>query len=531
MRRNAVAWAALVVSTAALVSSRGLTRPIPAAPQLPAEGQKTARALSEAFVAVADFVKPSVVQISVERRGGVLRIPGQGNRRMPFPGPGNPLDPKDFKDFEEMLKRFFGPGFKFEHEQFQGPVAEGTGSGFLYDDKGHILTNNHVVEGSGKITVTFHDGVEAPATIVGTDPMSDVAVIKVENTSYRPLPRGSSSNVRVGELVLAVGSPFRLNSSVTQGIISATERNNVGVNEYESFLQTDAPINPGNSGGPLVNMDGQVIGINSAIVTGGGGLSLGSGGNDGVGFAIPIDMASNVAEKLIKDGKVSRARIGIALGPLSPAMAKQLGLDPKTKGVLCNEIVPGSPADKAGLKPGDVITAFNGQPVVSVPTFRLNVAASDVGRSYPLTYYRDGKERTTKVIPAPSDKVVFGREESSSRESEERPSVSPRTTINDFGLEVQPLTAELARPLGLPADLQGLLISSVKEGSVAEAEGLEAGMVITKVVRDQKIQPVKSVQEFQELARKSDELALYVQSSKLSRFVTLTKPQKDFDQK
>jgi serine protease Do len=470
-----------------------------------------------------------VVQISVERRGA-LRLPGQGNRRMPFPGPGNPLDPKDFKDFEEMLKRFFGPGFKFEEEQLPGPRAEGTGSGFIYDDKGHILTNNHVVEGSGKITVTFHDGVEAPATIVGTDPMSDVAVIKVENTSYRPLPRGSSSNLRVGELVMAVGSPFGLSQTVTTGIISATERNNVHINDYESFLQTDAPINPGNSGGPLVNMDGQVIGINSAIVTG-GGRSFGSGGNDGVGFAIPIDMASNVANKLIKDGKVSRARIGIVLGPLTPTMAKQLGLDPKTKGVLCNEIVSGSPADKAGLKPGDVITTFNGQPVVSVPTFRLDVAASDVGRSYPLTYYRDGKEQTTKVMPAPSDKVVFEQEGRSARESEERPSVSPKTTINDFGLEVQPLTAELARPLGLPADLQGLLISSVKEGSVAEAEGLEAGMVITKVVQNQKIQPVKSVKEFQELAKKSDELALYVQSSKLSRFVTLTKPQKDSGEK
>jgi serine protease Do len=482
-------------------------------------------------VAVADFVKPSVVQISVQRRAGTLRIPGQGNRRMPFPGPGNPLDPKDFKDFEEMLKKFFGPGFKFEDEQLPGPRAEGTGSGFVYDDKGHILTNNHVVEGSGKITVTFHDGVEVPANIVGTDPMSDVAVIKVENTSYRPLPRGSSSNLRVGELVMAVGSPFGLSQSVTTGIISATERNNVHINDYESFLQTDAPINPGNSGGPLVNMDGQVIGINSAIVTGGGGLSLGSGGNDGVGFAIPIDMAGNVADKLIKDGKVSRARIGILLGPLTPAMAKQLGLDTRTKGVLCNQILPGSPAEKAGLKPGDVITVFNGQPVVSVPTFRLNVAASDVGRSYPLTYYRDGQEHTTKILPAPSDKVVFAEEGKPSSESEERPSVSPKTTINDFGLEVQPLTAELARPLGLPSDMKGLLISSVKEGSVAEAEGLEAGMVITKVVQNQKIQPVKSVKEFQELAGKSDELALYVQTSKVSRFVTLTKPQKDSDQK
>jgi len=520
MKRNAVAWVALVVAVAGLVSSRGLTRPIPAAPSIPAEGQKAARALSEAFEAVADFVKPSVVQISVTRKAGSgLRvIPGPGGRRMPFPGPnGTPLDPKDFKDFEEMLKRFFGPEFRNEKEQFGGQLAEGTGSGFVYDDRGHILTNNHVVENAGKITVTFHDGTEASATVVGTDRDTDVAVIKVDNTTYRPLPRGASSKLRVGELVMAVGSPFGLSQTVTTGIISATERNDVQINSYESFLQTDAAINPGNSGGPLVNMDGQVIGINSAIVTG-------SRGNDGVGFTIPIDMASNVADKLIKDGKVSRARIGIQLGVLTPVMAKQFGLDPKTKGVLSQEILPGSPADKAGLKAGDVLTSFNGQPVASVPSFRLNVAASDVGKSYKVTYFRNGEERTTSIVPAPADKVVFEQERETTSEPETRSETGSKASIDDFGLEVQPLTAELARPFGLPSDLHGLLINSVKEGSPAEAAGLEEGQVITKVVVDKKLQAIKTAKEFKDLAGKSDELALYVQSSKTpGRFVTLSK--------
>jgi serine protease Do len=514
MKRNAVAWAALVVSTAALVSSRGLTRPMPAAPSIPAEGQKAVNALSEAFVAVADFVKPSVVQISVERKGKTIRIPG-GRGRSPFPGPGGNLDPKDL---EEMFKRFFGPNgpdFRPEKEQF-GPAAEGTGSGFVFDDRGHILTNNHVVEGSDKITVTFIDGVEASAKVVGTDPQSDVAVIKVDNTSYRPLQRGVSSKLKVGELVMAVGSPFGLSQTVTTGIISATERNDVHINDYESFLQTDAAINPGNSGGPLVDMSGRVIGINSAIVTG-------SRGNDGVGFAIPIDLAANIADKLIKDGKVQRARIGIALGVLSPAMAKQLGLDPQTKGVLVNEVLAGSPAEKAGLKSGDVITEFNESPITSLPTFRMNVAASDIGKPYELTYYRDGKKRTTTITPAPSDQVVFAQEKGSSGTRESR-SESAKTTINDFGLEVQPLTSELARSMGLAGDLQGLLVSSVKEGSPAAAAGIEAGNVITKVVRDRKIQPVKSVQEFQELTSKADEIAVFVQSSEgLGRFVTLSK--------
>jgi serine protease Do len=487
---------------------------MPAAPSMPAESQKAAHALSEAFVAVADFVKPSVVQISVERKRGTVRNPF-GNRSIPVP-PGRNFEPKDF---EEMLKRFFGPEFQPEKEQF-GPTPQGTGSGFVFDDQGHLLTNNHVVENAEKITVTFNDGVEAPAKVVGTDPQSDVAVIKVDNTHYRPLPRGSSSKLKVGELVMAVGSPFGLSQTVTTGIISATERNDVHINEYESFLQTDAAINPGNSGGPLVDMNGRVVGVNSAIVTG-------SRGNDGVGFAIPIDLAANIAEKLIKDGKVRRARIGIALGVLTPAMAKQLGIDPQTKGVLVNEVVPGSPADKAGLKSGDVITAFDDGPIISLPAFRLNVAASDVGRSYELTYYRDGKRRTTTITPAPSEQVVFEQEKRSTEAGRSKPEPA-KTAISDFGLEVQPLTAELAKSLGLSNGLEGLLVSSVKDGSPAEAAGIEAGNVITKVVRDRKIQPVKTVQEFQELTSKADEIAVFVQSGEgAGRFVTLTKAKKE----
>ena len=379
-----------------------------------------------------------------------------------------------------MFKRFFGPEGRPEKQQF-GRGAEGTGSGFVYDDKGHILTNNHVVAGSGKITVTFHDGVEASATIVGTDPDSDVAVIKVDNTSYRPLPKGSSSKLRVGELIMAVGSPFGLSQSVTTGIISATERNVVGINKYESFLQTDAAINPGNSGGPMVDMEGRVVGINSAIVTG-------SRGNDGVGFAIPIDMADTIAGKLIKDGKVSYARVGIKLGVLTPAIAKQFGLDPNTKGVVADEVLPGSPADKAGLKAGDVITSFNGKPVLSVPTFRLSVAASDVGKPFSMTYFREGKEQTTTITPAAATQVLFAQEREEAETPESAKAETPKAEIKDFGFEVQPLTPELAGQFGLDKETKGLLISSVKEGSPAEAAGLEEGSVITKVVQDRQAQ-------------------------------------------
>jgi len=513
MKRNAVAWAALIVSTAALVSSRGLTRPMPAAPSLPAESQKAAGSLSGAFVAVAEFVRPSVVQISVERKRGAIRIPGGRGGQSPFPGPGGNIDPKDL---EEMLKRFFGPEGRPEKEQFGGPRAEGTGSGFVYDDRGHILTNSHVVEGAEKITVTFHDGIEASAKVVGSDPQADVAVIKVDKTNYRPLQIGSSSKLKVGELVMAVGSPFGLSQTVTTGIISATERNDVGINAYESFLQTDAAINPGNSGGPLVDMSGRVVGINSAIVTG-------SRGNDGVGFAIPIDLAGNLAEKLVKDGKVNRARIGIVLDVLTPAMAKQLGIDDQTKGVLVKDVLAGSPADKAGLKLGDVITEFNETPVVSLPTFRMNVAASEAGKSYELTYYREGKKKTTTITPAPSEQVVFAQEKEAVNPRDGKPEPA-KVMVDSFGLELQPLTPELAKSFGLANGLQGVLVSSVKEGSPAAAAGIEAGNVITQVIRDRKIQPVKSVEEFQNLTNKEDEVAVFVQSSEgASRFVTLSK--------
>jgi serine protease Do len=514
MKRNPVAWVALVVSTAALVSSSGALRRMPAAPNVPAEGQKTVAALSQAFEAVAEFVRPSVVQISVQKKAG--RLPNF--RSFPFPGPGN-RNPKDLKDFEEMLKKFFGPEGGPEREQF-GFRGQGTGSGFVYDSRGHILTNNHVVESAEKIVVSFHDGTEAVATVVGTDAKADVAVIKVENTSYPPLPRGDSSKLKVGELVMAVGSPFELSQSVTTGIISATERNEVGINEYESFLQTDAPINPGNSGGPLVNMSGEVIGVNSAIVTGGRG-------NDGIGFAVPIDMATGVADQLIKDGKVHRARIGIKLGVLTPVLAKQLGLDPGTKGILVDMVVAGSPADKAGLKQGDVIVGFAGEKVTNRPAFRLKVAASPVGKSYEIDYYREGKQHTTTIVPAPAENVVFDLEREQNGERESGVGEPVKTAISDFGLDVQPLTADLARSLGLPADTKGLLVSEVKEGSPAEAEHLKEGDVITKVVRDRRIQPVSTVKEFQDLAAKSDELSFYVTSGRQDgRFVTLSKPKK-----
>jgi serine protease Do len=518
MKRNPVAWAALIVASASLFSSAGFLRQMPAAPKVTEEGQRTAKALSQAFGAVAEFARPSVVQISVTKKmsKGMSGAPGARRFQLPNPRgvPGNPGEPG--QDLEEMLRKFFGPDGVPQREQ-SGRGAHGVGSGFIYDNHGHILTNNHVVEDSEKITVTFWDGVEAKATLVGTDKRTDVAVIKVDNTSYPPLPKGDSNKLKVGELVMAVGSPFELSQSVTTGIISALERNSVGINEYESFIQTDAPINRGNSGGPLVNMDGEAIGINSAIVSG-------SSGNDGIGFTIPINMAAGVANMLIKDGKVHYARVGIQLELLTPALARQLGIDEATKGVMVADVIAGSPADRAGLKQGDVIIGFGGEKVQSLPSFRLKVATSEVAKPSELVYLRDGQEKTTSIVPVPFENVVFDMEKQSQPDNTHVKGSEPaKTAISDFGLEVQALTGDLAKPLGLPADTKGVLVAGVKDGSPAELAGIEEGDVITKVVRNHKPQALAGVKEFQDAASKTDELAVVVQRGKVGRFVVMTK--------
>ncbi len=423
-----------------------------------------------------------------------------------------------------MLRKFFGPDGVPEQEQFTPRGAVGVGSGFVYDNRGHILTNNHVVENADKIKVHFYDGETADAKVVGTDPKTDVAVIKVENTSNPALPKGDSGSLKVGEMVMAVGSPFNLSQSVTTGIISALDRTDLGINgnprdTFESFIQTDAAINRGNSGGPLLNMNGEVIGINSAIVSG-------SSGNDGIGFAIPIKIATSVADMVIKDGKVHYARIGIALGSLTAPLARQLGIDESTKGVLVGEVLPGSPADKAGLKQGDVIVGFAGDKVHDASSFRLKVATSEASKPYDLVYFREGEKKTTTIIPAPMEKVVFDMEKEAQPRENAKPGEPATTAIKDFGLEVQPLTPELAKPLGLPTGLKGVIVSSVKEGSPAESAGIEEGDVITKVIRDYKPQPLTSVQEFQALASKSNELAIFVQTKRGSGFVILSKQAK-----
>ena len=515
MKRNALAWAAIVISTAALVSSQASMRTVPAAPQITPEGQKHARLLSDTFSAVSEFVKPSVVQISVKKK-----LVRNGNFRVQPGDPHNNATPRDMKDMEEMLKKFFGPGNPFQPQQFGGNGgAQGTGSGFIYDDKGHILTNNHVVSDADKIVVQFYDGEEMEAKVVGTDPKADVAVIKVETDRYRPLPRGKSGNLKVGELVMAVGSPFGFEQTVTTGIVSAlgrTDAHILGGDTYEDFIQTDAAINPGNSGGPLVDMDGKVVGINSAIATS-------TRSSAGVGFAIPIDMAGNLADRLIKDGKVVRAMIGIELQRLTPALAKNLGVAPKLKGVVVGNVRPGTPAERAGLKPGDVITGFNGTQPKDVESFRNLVSISEVGKEFSLNYVRDGQEKVAKVTLVPFQVMTAGREPEEAVEEPKKP--VEKTVMKDFGIEVQDMTADTAKNLGFKNVSKGVIISDVANGSPAEAADLEPGMLVVRVIKDGKSTNITSAKQFQEVASQANELTIYAQTPDgAGRFYTLLKP-------
>jgi serine protease Do len=501
MRRDVVAWAALLFAGAALVAPRVPTPVLPAAQGVPDQGQETARELSRAFNAVAGAIQPSVVQINVKRE--------VGEGRVQVPGPDGRRVPRDIKpeEMEELLKRFFGgrgEGFRFEDQQF----ATGTGSGFVFDEKGHILTNNHVVEGAEgdrDIVVTFHDGTEATARVVGTYPDADVAVIQVEKSGYPAARIGTSKDLKVGDWVLAVGSPFGLSQTVTAGIVSATERENLGINRFESFIQTDASINPGNSGGPLVDIEGRVVGINSAIATS-------SRSNAGVGFAIPIDMAVRLAGKLIEKGKITPVLMGVTVDPLSRGLARTLGMDAKTTGVLVTRVGPGTPAEKAGLREGDVIVSFDGTPVRTREGLQYLVWTSEAGKSYEVSYLRDGQAYATQVSPAEAESVVTALQEPGAPASPRREApAAPVAEADAFGLAVTPLTAELAEKYGYAADLSGLVVTRVAPDSPAAESGIEVGDLITRYVQERQIRPAGSVEEFQKLVDSSDEISVYLE--------------------
>ncbi|RME61750.1 MAG: DegQ family serine endoprotease [Candidatus Dadabacteria bacterium] len=451
-----------------------------------------AQMLSQAFEQVADLITPSVVNIKLIKKVKVT-APNAG----PFTDP-----------FFERFRDFFGDDFfdKFFSQPYppqEGFVQRGLGTGVIIDEKGYIVTNHHVVNDSDEIVVTLSDGTTAKAKIVGTDPKTDLAVIKIDKKGLKAAKFGDSDQLKIGEWVIAVGNPFGLSNSITAGIVSAKGRSILGSDQYEDFIQTDAAINPGNSGGPLVNLKGEVVGINSAIFSK-------SGGYMGIGFAIPSNMVKTVAESLIKTGKVIRGWLGVGIQNLTQELADSFNY-PSTRGALVGHIEPNGPADKAGLKQGDIIVRFNGKKIKNINQLRNIVAATKPGTKVIVEVFRNGKYKKLRVKIGELPAEILAR---SSAPQRQRASV-----LGKLGIIVKDLTPELREQLGARTK-HGVVIEKVRPNSIAYLSGLRQGDVIISV-NGKKIRNVGELKA----ALSKDALAkgvrLVVETQGMERFVFL----------
>lgn len=448
--------------------------------------------MAQGFSDIVKKVTPAVVNIAVT--GGAEG--GRGRRPLP-PGPfGGPPGGEEPGGGELPTPPPLPPGGP------HGRPDQSAGSGVILDSSGYIVTNNHVVEGATQITVTLSDRREFSAKVVGTDPKTDLAVIKIDVKDLPALKWAEYDKLQVGDLVLAVGSPFGLSSTVTLGIISALGRGNVGIADYEDFIQTDAAINPGNSGGALVNVNGELIGINTAIFSR-------TGGSEGIGFAIPSSIAFDIVESLQRTGKVVRGWMGVAIQEITPALAKSFKLPEQRKGVLISDVNENGPSHAAGMKRGDVVVAFNGKEVQSVSQLRNLVARTVVGKDAQVKVVRDGKEQilNVKVAERPSDEMLAKKEPAPPKEPAE--TIKPPDNVL-ASLRVQALDAATMGQLNIPAKMTGVVVTSVEGGGPAEAAGLQRGDVIQEVNHE----VVKSLDDYQKAAHKikKDELAVLLLS-------------------
>jgi len=444
------------------------------------------RQLGKAFASIAEEASPAVVSIKAQQ---AIEQKYQSIPNWPLGGP--------FDD--EFFKRFFGQPYNRQQAPHKKTYRSVLGSGFIVSPDGYILTNNHVVRDAEDITVTLTDGRDFSAKVIGKDPDTEVAVIKIDADKLSFLKMADSDKLEVGEWVVAIGNPFGLSHTVTAGIVSAKGRS-VDLAKFEDFIQTDAAINPGNSGGPLITLDGKVVGINTAII--------GPGGNIGIGLAIPINMAKFVYEKFIKGEPITRGMLGIQIGDLSSDMAESLDIE-GTKGVVIMDVVKDSAADKAGIKTYDVVVEFNGKKVEHANEFKNRVAMLNPGTEVKLVVIRDGKRKTIEAKLDSRSKIKEATETS-------------EQSLQKLGLEVQNLTDALAERLGYEGE-SGVLISNVESGSQAARKGLQRGMLIIEV--DKK--PVKNTKEFKKAlkeAAESGKVLLLVSDARYHYLVVLNIP-------
>jgi serine protease Do len=452
----------------------------------------TLRQLGKAFASIAEKDSPAVVSIKANQ--AITQT---------YSGPfgDSPFD-------DEFFQQFFGRQFHRQQPQQQQRqpqqrkiIRPVQGSGFIVSQDGYILTNNHVVEDAEKITVTLLDGRELQAKLVGTDPSTEVAVIKIDANNLHPLEMANSDTLEVGEWVIAIGNPFGLSHTVTAGIVSAKGRSGLGLSTYEDFIQTDAAINPGNSGGPLVDLDGKVVGINTAIV--------GANINIGIGLAIPINMAKGIYEQLVQKGKVVRGFLGVTIQDITPDLAESFKLK-DTKGVIVPDVSPDSAAAKAGLKAGDIVIAFDGRPVEKAAEFQRRVAMKKPGSEVEITVLRDGKKQT---LTAKLEEKPSGEQSASSVKEQ---------ASEKLGITVQNLTEDTAKQFGLVGQ-KGVLVTDVESGSPAAMGGIQPGSLIQEVNR-KSVENVKEFKEAVEAAAKEGKIMLRVRYEKSSIFVVLTIP-------
>jgi serine protease Do len=456
------------------------------APATAQDGKSALQSLQDAFVQVAQSVKPAVVNIATTQRPR----PQEGRRAPQVP----PQFRGPFRDFfgEDFFERFFGEQPQRERRSL--------GSGVIVDKRGYILTNNHVIEQADEIEVRLSDKRKFTAKVIGKDSKTDLAVIKIDAPDDLPVAKlGDSTKIRIGEWAIAIGNPFGLDQTVTVGVISAVGRSEVGITTYEDFIQTDASINPGNSGGPLLNLNGEVIGINTAIVATG----------QGIGFAIPISMAKEIKDRLIAQGKVVRGWLGVGIQELTEELAAQFGVKPED-GVLVGNVMKDSPAERGGMKPGDIIQEFNGTKISGVHQLQREVAQSPVGSPVRLKVLREKQPVMLTIVLGEQPTDVAAASE---------PGSTPAQAAERFGLTVQDLTPELRNQLRLNT-VDGVMVSSVDEAGPAARAGIRPGDVITEANRE----PVKSTRDFSRILgqmRRGQNLLLLVRRDGNSRFVVL----------
>lgn len=481
-----------IIIGALLLPGLGIFRPVNAATtSTQTEARSGALANLPDFAALSERLAPAVVNIAVSQTAPQTTPQAQPpGRRPPWQGP----DPFGDDSFNEFWRRFFG-------DQFGSPEPrQGLGSGVVIDAKGIVLTNNHVVENADKIIVRFSDERELDAKILGRDPRTDIAVLQITESkgTFPVAPLGNSETLRVGEWVVAMGSPFGLNNTLTVGVVSAKGRR-IGAGPYDNFIQTDASINPGNSGGPLINLRGEVVGINTAIFSR-------SGGNLGIGFAIPINLIKDILPELIENGKVTRGWLGVSIQRITPELAQTLGLK-EQRGALVANVQEGSPAAQAGIRVGDVIVEFNGKPVESSDQLPILVARTPVGQSVSAVVLRDQQKLPLTVAIA---------------ELKEEEVVAAAPKPGRLGLTVQSLTPQMAESLGVEAG-GGVVVTSVQPQSTAAQAGVRRGDVILEINR----RPVAGPEEFQRLvaqAKTGENLLFLLRRGNSSLFLALKAP-------